>query len=162
MSTELSTILQSAALVQTGLDDDTLAVAGGGASANKRISIEGGVFRKIVGGKEVATIEDRQMNIIFVRMSHNPSRTFYSQAYKKGVKVSPTCWSNDSKTPSPEVKEAQAASCAECPHSVKGSGQNGQGTACRLSWRTAVVLPSDPAGDVMQLVLPAEIGRAHV
>jgi hypothetical protein len=29
------------------------------------------------------------------------------------------------------------------------------GTACRLSWRTAVVLPNDPAGDVMQLVLPA-------
>jgi hypothetical protein len=31
----------------------------------------------------------------------------------------------------------------------------GQGTACRLSWRLAVVLPSDPAGDVYQLVLPA-------
>jgi hypothetical protein len=29
------------------------------------------------------------------------------------------------------------------------------GTKCRLSWRTAVVLPNDPAGDVMQLVLPA-------
>jgi hypothetical protein len=39
--------------------------------------------------------------------------------------------------------------------SVKGSGQGGSGTACRLSWRTAVVLPGHPAGDVMQLVLPA-------
>jgi len=29
------------------------------------------------------------------------------------------------------------------------------GTKCKLSWRTAVVLPNDPAGDVMQLVLPA-------
>jgi hypothetical protein len=38
---------------------------------------------------------------------------------------------------------------------VKGSGQGGSGTACRLSWRTAVVLPNDPSGDVMQLVLPA-------
>jgi hypothetical protein len=38
---------------------------------------------------------------------------------------------------------------------VKGSGQGGSGAACRLSWRTAVVLPHDPAGDVMQLVLPA-------
>lgn len=46
-------------------------------------------------------------------------------------------------------------SCAECPNSVKGSGQGGQGTACRLSWRTAVVLPGDPGGDVYQLVLPA-------
>lgn len=31
----------------------------------------------------------------------------------------------------------------------------GVGSACRLSWRTAVVLPNDPSGDVMQLVLPA-------
>jgi len=31
----------------------------------------------------------------------------------------------------------------------------GGGAACRMSWRTAVVLPNDPSGDVMQLVLPA-------
>jgi hypothetical protein len=37
---------------------------------------------------------------------------------------------------------------------VKGSGNGGKGTACRLSWRTAVVLPKDLGGDVMQLVLP--------
>jgi hypothetical protein len=29
------------------------------------------------------------------------------------------------------------------------------GTACKLSWRTAVVLANDPEGDVYQLVLPA-------
>lgn len=156
MSNDLSVILSSVAAVQTGLDDDTMAVAGGSSGgANKRISIEGGVFRKIVGGKEVASIEDRHMNVIFVRMAHNASRTYYVQAYKKGVKTSPTCWSNDSKTPDPEVTHPQAATCNECPQAVKGSGQNGQGTACRLSWRTAVVLPNDPSGDVMQLVLPA-------
>ena len=32
---------------------------------------------------------------------------------------------------------------------------NGTGTACRLQWRTAVVLPNDPSGDILQLVLPA-------
>ena len=48
-----------------------------------------------------------------------------------------------------------AASCDTCPNSVKGSGQGGQGSACRLSWRTAVILPGDPNGDVYQLVLPA-------
>ena len=37
--------------LQTGLDDDTRAVAGGGGSSSKRISIKGGVFRKFVGGK---------------------------------------------------------------------------------------------------------------
>jgi hypothetical protein len=143
----------SVAAIQPGVDEDTRAVAG--SSNNKRISIDGGVFRKFVGGKEVAAIEDRHMLLVFVRMAHNPSRTFYKDAYKKGVKVSPSCWSNDAKTPSPEVKNAPAESCDKCPFSVKGSGQGGTGTACRLSWRTAVVIPGDPGGDVMQLVLPA-------
>ena len=157
MSNELSVLLQSnPALVGTGLDEDTLAVAGGSnGGGNKRISIKGAVFRKYVNGKEVGTIEDRHMNVIFVKMAHDPSRTYYSQAFKEGVKVAPACWSSDSKKPDAEVKNPMAASCDQCAKSVKGSGQNGQGTACRLSWRTAVVLPNDPSGDVMQLVLPA-------
>lgn len=154
MSNDIILKLQnSVAAIQTGVDDDTRAVAGN--SGNKRISIDGGVFRKFAGGKEVAAIEDRHMLLIFVRMAHNPSRTFYKDAYKKGVKVSPACWSNDAKTPDPAVKNPPAESCDKCPFSVKGSGQGGTGTACRLSWRTAVVIPGDPGGDVMQLVLPA-------
>jgi hypothetical protein len=141
------------------VDEETLAIAGKGAVANKeyakRISIKGGVFRKYVGGKEVAAIEDRSMNIIFVKMATTPSRTFYNTAYKEGERVSPACWSNDSKVPDAEVKEPQSKSCETCQWSVQGSGQGGRGTACKLSWRTAVVLPNDPAGDVMQLVLPA-------
>lgn len=157
MSNELSVLLKNnPALIETGLDEDTLAVAGGNAGGgNKRISIKGGVFRKYAGGKEVGAIEDRHMNVIFVKMAHDPSRTWYEKAFKEGEKVSPSCWSSDSKTPDADVKNPPASSCNECPNSVKGSGQNGQGTACRLSWRTAVVLPNDPAGDVMQLVLPA-------
>lgn len=157
MSNELSVLLQSnPALVGTGLDEDTLAVAGAGnGGGNKRISIKGAVFRKYVNGKEVGTIEDRHMNVIFVKMAHDPSRTFYAQAFQEGKKVAPACWSSDSKKPDAEVKNPMAVSCDQCAKSVKGSGQNGQGTACRLSWRTAVVLPNDPAGDVMQLVLPA-------
>jgi hypothetical protein len=136
-----------------GIDDDTRAVAGGG-GGTKRISIKGGVFRKYVGGKEVAAIEDRHMQVIFVKMAHNPSRTYYAQGYQEGARVSPACWSADSKTPDPEVKTPQAPSCDRCPQSIKGSGQSGTGTACRLQWRTAVVLPNDMGGDVMQLVLP--------
>lgn len=154
MSNDLILKLQnSVAALGTGVDDDTRAVAGN--SGNKRISIDGGVFRKYVGGKEVAAIEDRHMLLVFVKMAHNPSRTYYRDVYKKGVKVSPACWSNDSKTPDPAVKNPPARSCDACPFSVKGSGQGGMGTACRLSWRTAVVIPGDPGGDVMQLVLPA-------
>jgi len=145
-------------LAKVGVDNETLAVAGksgGGGGGSKRISIKGGVFRKYVGGKEVAAVEDRHMNVVFVKMSPTPSRTYYTGAYKEGEKVSPACWSSDSKVPDPEVKNPQSSSCDTCPMSIKGSSQGGSGAACRLSWRTAVVLPSDPSGDVMQLVLPA-------
>jgi hypothetical protein len=156
MSNELANILQnSAALVQTGLDEDTLAVAGGGGNQTKRLSIKGGVFRKMSGGKEIGAIEDRHMNVIIVKMAHHASRTFYSQGYKEGEKVSPACWSNDGQAPDAEVKTPQSKSCSTCQFSAKNSGANGTGTACRLSWRMAVVLPNDPSGDVMQLVLPA-------
>lgn len=150
-------IKNSLASIQTGVDDDTRAVAGngGGGGGGKRISIKGGVFRKFVGGKEVAAIEDRHMNVIFAKMSHDPARTYYAQGYQEGVKISPVCWSSNSKTPDEDVQNPPAATCDTCPHSVKGSGQGGSGTACRLQWRAAVVLPNDPAGDVMQLVLPA-------
>lgn len=153
MSNELATMFQGVDLIETGLDADTLAVAG--KQGNKRISIDGRVFRKFVNGKEQSVNTDNSMNVIIVKMAHEASRTFYSGAYKKGVKTSPVCWSNDSKTPDAEVKTPCATTCGDCPQSVKGSGQGGTGTACRLSWRTAVVLPGDPAGDVYQLVLPA-------
>lgn len=156
MSNELVEILaNNPSLVQTGLDEDTLAVAGGGGGQTKRLSIKGGVFRKYSGGKEIGAIEDRHMNVIIVKMAHKASRMYYAKGYKEGEKVSPVCWSNDSEHPDAEVKNPVASSCATCPNSAKNSGANGMGTACRLSWRTAVVLPNDPSGDVMQLVLPA-------
>lgn len=152
MSTDIIASIKNSLATVKGVDDDTRAVAGGNNS--RRISIKGGVFRKFVGGKEVASIEDRHMNVIFVKMAHNPSRTYYSQSYQEGEKISPLCWSKDSIAPDPEVKNPQAKACNQCQWSVKGSGQGGTGKACRLQWRTAVVLPNDPAGDVMQLTIP--------
>jgi hypothetical protein len=156
MSNDLVSILASnPSIVQTGLDEDTLAVAGGNRQGNKRLSIKGGVFRKYAGGKEIGAIEDRHMNVIIVKMAHKASRMYYDQGYKEGEKVSPVCWSNDSETPDPTVKNPPASACNNCPNSAKGSSDNGLSAKCRLSWRTAVVLPNDPGGDVMQLVLPA-------
>jgi hypothetical protein len=156
MSNALATILQSLpTTIDGGLDEDTLAVAGNAMNGNKRISIKGRVFRKYVGGKEQSVNTDNFMNVIFVKLAHDASRTFYSSGYKEGAKIAPVCWSSDSKTPNAEVKTPGGVSCSECPNSVKGSGQNGMGTACKLSWRTAVVLENDPGGDVYQLVLPA-------
>ena len=156
MSNEIANFFENnPSLVEHGLDEDTLAVAGGATKGNKRISIKGRVFRKIVGGKEVSVNEENWMNVIFVKMSHEASRTCYDGAYREGEKTSPTCWSSNSKTPDEAVPNPAAVSCDDCPNSVKGSGQGGSGTKCKLSWRTAVVLPNDPSGDVYQLVLPA-------
>ena len=154
---ELANILASnPALIQTGLDADTLAVAGGNGGNGKSISIKGGVFRKYNGGKEVGTIQDRHMNIIIVKMAHKASRMMFDKPFSEEDKnTSPTCWSTDSTTPDESVTTPQAASCQLCPHSIKGSGNNGTGTKCSLFWKTAVVLPNDPAGDVMELRLAA-------
>lgn len=155
MSNELTTVNLSSLALAGGLDEDTLAVAGGNRQGNKRISIKGGVFRKYAGGKEIGAIEDRHMNVIIVKMAHKASRMFYDKGYKEGEKVSPACWSSDSETPDESVKNPVSSSCTTCPNSAKGSGENGVSAKCKLSWRTAVVLPQDPGGDVMQLVLPA-------
>lgn len=156
MSNELVNLSALGALASIdGLDEDTLAVAGGNRQSNKRISIKGGVFRKYAGGKEIGAIEDRYMNVIIVKMAHKASRMYYDQGYKEGSKVSPACWSSDSESPDAGVKNPVSSSCQTCPNSAKGSADNGTSAKCKLSWRTAVVLPQDPAGDVMQLILPA-------
>ncbi len=155
MSNDMIESLKSQlALVQDdGVDEDTRAVAG--ASFGKRISIKGGVFRKIANGKEVGVVEDRHMEVVFVKMAHSPTRMYYSEVFEEGKNISPECWSMDTKYPDTTVENPQSDSCATCKNSVVGSGTGGKGTACRLSWRTAVVLPKDPDGDVMQLTLPA-------
>lgn len=151
MSTDIiAQIKQELATAPKGVDDITSAIGARRGVGSKRISIRGGVFRKVVGGKEVASIEDRHMNVIFVNASPTASRTFYDTTYKEGEKVSPTCWSSDSNKPDDDVENKQASSCSECPHSIRGAQKQ-----CRLSWRTATVLPDDPSGDVLQLVLPA-------
>jgi hypothetical protein len=156
MANDLATLIaNNPALIQTGLDEDTMAVAGAGANQTKRLSIKGGVFRKMVGGKEVGAIEDRHMNIIFVKMAHSASRQCYEGTYEEGKTVSPVCWSNDSIKPDSDVEHPCAPTCDVCPNSAKGSNDSGVGTKCKLSWRTAVVLPQDPAGDVLEFVVPA-------
>jgi hypothetical protein len=106
MSNELSVILQANPSLM-GLDEDTLAVAGGSvatSNSNKRISIAGGVFRKMANGKEVGAIEDRHMNVIFVKMAHTPCRTLYDSSYTPGKKAKIICWASDARTPDADVK----------------------------------------------------------
>ncbi len=135
------------------LDETTKALMGGG-GGSKRISIEGGVWRMLVNGKEVAQNEDRAMNVVIVAAAQKISRVFYAGTYKKGVVSAPDCWSADGETPDAKAKSPQGKSCATCPQNIKGSGQ-GDSRACRFQQRLAVVLENDVGGDVYQLALPS-------
>ena len=69
------------------LDDTTKSLMGSGGGGSKRISIEGGVWRLLVNGKEIAQKEERNLNVVIVAASAKVSRTYYDGVYKKGTKV---------------------------------------------------------------------------
>lgn len=132
------------------------ALTGGGAQGaqGKRISIKGGVFRLIDGGKEIAAIEDRHLDVIIIKAAPDVSRQYYGSSYNPDTVSAPDCTSEDGKTPDPSSKNKQSASCATCPQNQAGSG-TGNSRACRYLQRMAVVLANDVDGSVMQLTLPA-------
>ena len=125
-----------------------------GGDGLKRISFRGGVFRMMVGSKEAAQNDDRSMNVIIVKAAPGYARTYYAEAYKEGVIVSPACWSDNGETPSSNVEEPQSNMCASCPQNVKGSG-NGNAKACSYAARLAVTLEGDQKGDVYGVQFPA-------
>lgn len=128
---------------------------GGTGSSIKRISIKGGVFRLVAGGKEVASIDDRHLDVVIVNAAPKVSRTFYAGQYAEGEAKGPDCWSADGDKPDASIESPQSVTCATCPQNIKGSGQ-GDSRACRFSQRLAVVLANDiEGGDVMQLTLAA-------
>lgn len=135
------------------IDDVTASLAGGGGV--KRISIRGKVFRLMDGGQQIAVNEDRTMNVVVVNAAPHVSRTFYEGTYEEGKNVPPDCWSADGISPASNAQNPQAASCADCPQNIKGSGQ-GDSRACRFSQRLAIVLENDIGGDVYQLTLPSQ------
>jgi hypothetical protein len=142
-------------LKELELDDATKALMGSSGGGMKRISIRGGVFRKMVNGEEVMQSDDRAMNVVIVKSAPSVHRTFYAGAYKEGENASPDCWSSNNETPDAIVRNPQSPKCATCPQNIKGSGQ-GEGRACRYTRRLAVVLDNDISGDVLQLALPAQ------
>jgi hypothetical protein len=121
----------------------------------KRVSIKGGVFRLLAGGKEVASIEDRHLDVIVVKAAPKVSRIFYAGSYDKDAAAAPPdCTSGDGEKPDAGVRNPQASTCAACPQNIAGSG-NGNSRACRYQQRLAVVLANNPEGDVLQVTLPA-------
>jgi hypothetical protein len=137
-----------------GRSDATKNIIGGGGGSNKKIGLSGGVFRLIVGGKEVTVSKSREMNVVVVRTAASNSRTFYAGQYKKGETAAPDCSSLDGVTPDSGVSDQQAGKCASCPQNIAGSG-TGKSRACKYSRRLAVVMENDIAGDVYELKLAA-------
>jgi len=137
------------------LSETALALTGGGTgTSTKRISIKGGVFRLVAGGKEIAAIDERHLDVIIVKAAPKVSRIFYAKAYDSENITGPDCWSNDGEKPDAAAQNKQAPTCLNCPQNQAGSGQ-GNSRACRYQQRLAVVLESNPNGDVLQLTLPA-------
>lgn len=137
------------------LSDTAKALTGGGAGAStKRISIKGGVFRLVAGGKEITSIEDRHLDVVIVRAAPKVSRIFYAGAYDADKIVRPECWSNDGEKPDASLESPQNKTCMGCPQNEAGSGM-GNSRACRFQQRLAVVLANNLEGDVLQLTLPA-------
>ena len=139
------------------LSATTLALAGGvnTSAGMKRVSIKGGVFRLLAGGKEIAAIDERFLDVIVVKAAPKVSRIFYAGSYDKdAAAAAPDCTSADGDKPDAGVRNKQASSCAACPQNIAGSG-NGQSRACRYQQRLAVVLANNPEGDVLQVTLPA-------
>jgi hypothetical protein len=137
------------------LSETAKALTGGGSGVStKRISIKGGVFRLVAGGKEIASIDDRHLDVVIVKAAPKVSRIFYAKAYDADNIAGPDCWSNDGEKPDASIKEPQNHTCLGCPQNEAGSG-NGNSRACRFQQRLAVVLANNPEGDVLQLTLPA-------
>lgn len=134
----------------------TKALAGGGGNSGKRISIEGGVYKLMVDGKQVAAIEERYLDVVVVAAAPKVGRTYYgSEEYVKGKSTPPICWSSDGDLPAAEVKNKQCDKCVSCGQNEAGSGK-GESKACRYSQQIAVVLANDIEGDVMKMSIPAK------
>ena len=137
------------------LSETAKALTGGGVgTSSKRISIKGGVFRLLAGGKEIAAIDERFLDVIIVKAAPKVSRIFYAKSYDGDNITGPDCWSNDGERPDASAENKQASTCMSCPQNIAGSGQ-GNSRACRYQQRLAVVLENNIEGDVLQLTLPA-------
>ena len=119
------------------LSDTAKALTGGNVSSVKRISIKGGVFRLVAGGKEIASVDERHMNVIIVKAAPKVSRIFYAKSYDADNITGPDCWSNDGERPDPTAEHKQSVTCMNCPQNAAGSGP-GNSRACRVvlgRWR---------------------------
>ncbi len=93
------------------------------------------------------------MRVVLLGYNPDRGRAFYEGAYNPAASAAPKCWSADGKAPDPSVKEKQAALCANCPQSVKGSRvQDGEERIACSSHRMIAIAPAfDLSADPLRL-----------
>jgi hypothetical protein len=130
------------------------------------LSIEGKNFTVILNG-EKTVIQKRDadgelepvksLKVIILDAAQTRGRSYYAGAYDPSKATMPDCWSDDSVTPSKNVKKPCAASCAACPMSAKGSRpstRNKEGVACGQHQMIAVIPASDFTFEPLRVKLP--------
>ena len=119
----------------------------------KRLSLRDNQFRPLDSGQETHVFDDPELDVVIVDAAP-VSRQYYAGEFDPSAPKAPTCWSDDTARPSPNVPEAQreAVRCIDCPKDIRGSGSNG-GRACRYSQR--IVVSMDEYQDAYALQLSA-------
>lgn len=157
MSTELDIFQQGGAVATNTRRDDGFTSSLGASSINsKSISLVNNKFRMVVNGKEIMKTDQPYLDVIIVNANPDVNRIFYSETYdpKAMKRTPPQCWSHDSRVPADDVINKQSETCEACPQNIKGSGP-GTTKACRFHRYIAVVLASDPKGDIYRVKLSA-------
>lgn len=104
------------------------------------------------------------MKVIVLDQAPTRGRAYYGKTYDPKKAEMPECWSEDSVSPSPHVKESPkndegvcVKSCAACPMSVKGSRKSDNGketTACGQHQMIAVIPANDFTFEPLRMKLP--------
>lgn len=128
----------------------------GSSTNSRRITMNKGVFRRMVNGKEAGKVKDGFINVIIINALPKVSRQYYAAPYDPDAAPTlPDCWSNLGDVPDPKAANPQAANCASCPQNIEGSSANGKSRACKFQRRIALLLENDMSGDVYQMNIPA-------
>ena len=138
------------------VSDLSKSLAGSSNNTSRRITMNKGVFRRMVNGKEAGKVKDGFINVIIINALPKVSRQFYAAAYDPDAAPTlPDCWSNLGDVPDPKAANKQAANCASCPQNIEGSSANGKSRACKFQRRIALLLENDMSGEVYQMNIPA-------
>jgi len=151
-----------------GISELTKTLASSVGATTRRITMNKGVFRRVINGKEAGKVRDGFINVIIVNALPKVSRQYYAAAYDPdGIPTLPDCWSNLGDIPDAKASNPQASTCIACPQNIDGSSANGKSRACRFQRRIAVILEGDMSGDIYQMNIPAAslfgkgVGNVH-